>query len=73
MIDVKAELNKIGLNIMYFRKQKGLTQLELADLSDYSRNHIQQIETGKVSPSIETLLIIADVLDIPVAKLFEEK
>ena len=36
----------IGLNILYYRKKKGLTQAQLAELTFYSRNHIQQIETA---------------------------
>lgn len=63
--------NKIGINILYYRKSKGLTQEELAELSNYSRNHIQQIETGKTAPSVALLLDVAAALEIPVYKLFQ--
>ncbi len=62
---------RIGLNILYYRKQKGITQQMLAEMCSYSKNHIQKIETAVTSPSVDALLDIADALDIPPAKLFE--
>ncbi len=64
-------LTTIGLNILYYRKEKGYTQQQLADMISYSKNHIQQIETAKATPSVIALLDIAQALEIPVAKLFE--
>ena len=65
------ELTAIGLKIMFYRKQQGLTQLQLAEMTSYSRNHIQQIETAKAVPGLIALLDIAKALNIPVTKLFE--
>lgn len=62
---------KIGLNIAYYRKERGLTQLDLAEMSDISRNHLQKVETGNGSASVDTLFNIASALNIPVVKLFE--
>ena len=62
---------RIGLNILYYRKQKGITQQKLAEMTSYSKNHIQQIETAMASPSVEALLDIAEALEISPAKLFE--
>jgi len=67
----KKELVQIGLNILYYRKEKGYTQQELAEKISYSKNHIQQIETAKATPSVIVLLDIAKALDIPPSKLFE--
>lgn len=64
-------LTRVGLNILYYRKQKGYTQQQLAELTSYSKNHIQQVETAKTLPSVIALLDIAKALDIPPAKLFE--
>lgn len=61
----------MGLNILYFRKLRGLTQDQLAELANYSRNHIQQIETANAFPSVDALIDIADALEIPIARLFE--
>ena len=62
---------RIGLNILYYRKQKGITQQKLAEMTSYSKNHIQKIETAVASPSVEALLDIAEALEISPAKLFE--
>ena len=67
----KKALTAIGLNILYYLKERGYTQQQLADKISYSKNHIQQIETAKATPSVIALLDIAQALDIPVSKLFE--
>lgn len=64
---------QIGLNILYYRKERGLTQQQLADLISYSKNHIQQIETANAVPSVRALIDIADALGIPLEKLFIAK
>ena len=64
-------LNKIGLNILYYRRQKGYTQQQLAEITSYSKNHIQQVETAKTLPSVIALLDIAEALEIPPGKLIE--
>lgn len=64
---------KIGLNIMYNRKEQGITQMQLAEMTSYSRNHIQQIETACAVPSLDALLDIAEALNVPITKLFEAK
>lgn len=71
--DHRKALTTIGLNILYYRKEKGYTQQQLAEMTSYSKNHIQQIETAKATPSIIALLDIAKALDIPVSKLFESR
>ncbi len=64
---------QIGLNILYYRKERGITQDELAARTSYSRNHIQKIETAAAFPSVDALLDIAEAMNIPVTKLFESK
>jgi len=64
---------RLGLNVAYYRKLKGLTQLQLAEMIDISRTHLSYIEAPKIhtSVSIDTLFEIADALDIPVNLLFK--
>lgn len=64
---------QIGLNILYYRKEQGLTQDQLAELTSYSRNHIQRIETARAIPSVDALLDIAQALNLPIGKLFESR
>ena len=65
------EYKLIGLNIAYYRKLKGLTQLQLAEAVNISRTHISNIEAPNMptSISLDTLMDIADTLEIPVTSL----
>jgi len=65
------EYRMIGLNIAYYRKLKGLTQLQLAERINISRTHMSNIEAPnmRTSISLETLMDIADILEIPVELL----
>ncbi|MDU2492067.1 helix-turn-helix transcriptional regulator [uncultured Clostridium sp.] len=56
--------NEIGINIKKARKDKRLTQKELSEKVDISRNYISDIECGRYIPSVEKLLLIASVLGI---------
>ena len=62
---------QIGLNIMRYRKEQGLTQEQLADMTGYTRNHIQRVETASSKPTVGLLLDVAEKLDIPMDRLLE--
>lgn len=62
---------QIGLNILHYRKEQGLTQLQLAEMTGYSRNQIQRVETAAAAPSIAILYDIAEALNVPIEKLLE--
>ena len=55
--------------IVNTRKQKGLTQEQLADLSNITVRTIQRIESGESNPRAFTLKAIASVLDISFEEL----
>ncbi len=63
----------IGLNILHYRKEQGLTQDNLAERCGISRNYMQRIETAASSCSLNTLIDIAQALGIPLKKLFESE
>lgn len=65
------EYRKLGLNIAYYRKERGLSQMQLADKIDISRTHMSRIENNDCAVSLDVIFSVADVLEIPVAKLFE--
>ena len=69
------EYIRLGLNIAYYRKLKGLTQLELAEAINISRTHMSNIEAPNVptSVSLDTLFDIADRLEIPISQLLTFK
>ena len=66
-------LIRIGLNVAYYRKLKGLTQEKLAEKAGESRTTIANIENSDkfYSMALGTLLKLADALDIPIKKLFD--
>ena len=63
----------LGYQIKQARKRAGLTQEQLAKLTNLSRPHIGGIETNRYTPSIATLQLIADILNVKVAELVEDK
>ena len=63
-IEYKQYYEKLGLNIVYYRKRKRLTQLKLAELIDIDRSHISAIEIGNVGVSLDVIFKMCEVLDI---------
>ncbi|MDR0852075.1 MAG: helix-turn-helix domain-containing protein [Clostridiales Family XIII bacterium] len=72
-MDIKfhEDYKKLGLNISYYRKEKGLSQIKLAELIDISRTHMSRIENSDCAVSLDVIFNIAKALDIPIYKLFE--
>ena len=62
---------QFGLNVVYYRKKKRLSQTQLDELVDIHRTYVSAIELGKVSVSFDVLFKLAQVLEVPVSKLFE--
>lgn len=62
---------EIGYNIAYYRKHKGLTQEQLSERLNISRQHLGAIEAPNiVRPiSLELLFNIATILEIEPYKL----
>ena len=67
----KSSYEKFGLNIVFYRKKKRLTQLQLAELIDIDRSHISAIELGKVGVSFDVLFKPCDVLEVSPHDLFD--
>ena len=61
-----------GEKIRTIRERKGLTLKAVAQRAGVSESLVSQIERNRVSPAIDTLLTLADVLDINLEFLFEE-
>ncbi len=62
---------QVGLNLMRCRKEQGLTQEQLADMTGYSRNQIQRVETASSAPSLALLLDVSEALMVPLERLLE--
>lgn len=65
-----AEAN-VGDRLRELRQQKRLSIRALAGQSGLAINTLSMIENGKTSPSVSTLQILANTLDVPVAAFFE--
>ena len=55
-------------NLREVRSEKGLSQLQLAEMVGVSRNTISSIETGQFNPTAKLALVLCIALD----KKFEE-
>ena len=69
--EYKALYEKFGLNVVYYRKRKLLTQLQLAELVDIDRSHIIAIELGNVGISLDVIFRLCEVLEITPKELFD--
>lgn len=55
---------EIGMRVRMFRRKKGLTQEELAEIVDISVPHMSHIETGNTKLSLPVFVALAEALDI---------
>ena len=64
----------VRYNIRKIRKEKGLTQQDLADLAELSHGYIREIESPKMATtfSLDAVEKIANGLDVEFKVLFEE-
>lgn len=65
-------LELVAENIKQLRKSKSWSQTQMADKIKAHLSHINRIETGKYPPSLDDLIKIADVLEVPLEQLFIE-
>ncbi|WP_160394941.1 helix-turn-helix transcriptional regulator [Paenibacillus sp. MMS18-CY102] len=60
----------IGNRISRIRKQRGITQQQLADALGIDRASLSQIETCRYSPRAETIRKLSDFFQLPIGDLF---
>ena len=56
---------------MRCRKEAGYTQMELAEMTGYSHQHIQRVETANSKPTVGLLLEVSKALHVPLERLLE--
>ncbi len=66
--------NTMRKNIKKYRKERGLTSAQLAEMVDLSHDFIRQIESEKVGYnfSVETFYKISVALEVSLDKLIEK-
>ena len=57
-------IDSVGKYIREYRKKRNMSQETLAEMIDVSVPYISQLETAQKYPSLETLINIANVLDV---------
>ncbi len=62
----------IGLRIKNSRSKRKMTQEQLAEAVSSSREHIARTEAGDRGISLELLVDIANVLNVPIAELLAD-
>ena len=67
----KMKYRLLGLNVAYYRKRKGFSQMQFAERIDISRTHMNRIENADCAVSLDVLFNISDALEIPVSALFD--
>ena len=61
----RTEYNVLG-ELVKLRKEKGLSQAELASKSGNKQQVISRIENKENSPTLKTICSLADVLDVDI-------
>ncbi len=62
---------QLGKRIIYLRKKRKMSQLQLALESDINKNYISDLERGKRNPSLMILNKIATALRIDMSELLK--
>jgi len=70
-MDIKEIYRIIGNRIRNERIKRGMTLEELGEKVERDWSYLSQIERGKSAPSLETLVRISEVLNIPLSNLFK--
>jgi len=62
---IETPSNELGSLLRYWRNMRGKSQLDLSIDTGVSQRHISFVESGRSAPGRQTLLEIAQALDIP--------
>ena len=69
--EYKSLYEKYGLNVVFYRKRRKMTQLQLAELVGIDRSHISAIELGNVGVSFDVIFKLCEVLGVSPKELFD--
>ncbi|PCH69836.1 MAG: transcriptional regulator [Bacteroidetes bacterium] len=64
-------LKRLGEQIQKIRKEKGISQTELANRCYKDKQAMERIENAKINTSVYQLYEISKALDIQISKLLE--
>ena len=61
-----GQATAFGRHVKQWRRQRGLSQLELAVRADVSQRHVSFIETGRSRPREDVVHRVAEALEVPI-------
>ena len=61
----------LALNVQKLRKKLGISQEKLAEMAGFHRTYVSQVERRLANATVDNVQKLADILAVPVAKLFE--
>ncbi len=65
------ELQRIGLNILICRRERNMSQTELAQVTGLSRSLISNMERGKANFRLDNLMAVAEGLEVDYRELLK--
>ena len=66
-------LLQIGKTVRSIRREKGISQEELALISSIDRSYVGGVERGAHNLTVITLLRLAEALDVHVSRLMQDQ
>ena len=66
-------MENLGGRLRELRKQKGMSQREIATRSGLTNGMISLMETNKVNPTVASLLKVLDAISVPVVEFFQSE
>jgi transcriptional regulator with XRE-family HTH domain len=69
---MKTDLEQFGIALQRLRKEQGLSQEKLAELTNLHRTYISDLERAQRNPTLTTLLKIAKALSISISTLVKD-
>ena len=73
MGNISEMCRRIGARLREERRRMGYTQEQLAERADLSANFIAHLERGSRKPSLDTLVALSGLLEVPVDRFFESE
>ena len=66
---MEVDYVKLGRRVRHYREKAGLSQIQLAEKANVSRPYVSQIENGVFNTSLETIISVANALQISIEDL----
>ena len=67
---IEDDMNFVFNKIREIRIEKKISQLELANIANFSQSFLANVESGKKKPSLLTILRIAEALNVNPREFF---